>query len=297
MIFQETVFNETEKATDLYNLYRSQGLSEQTITTFQSIIFDYYALNERNFSWRSVITPYRVVVSEVMLQQTQTYRVAEKFDAFIEQFPDFNTLASAPFEQVLRSWKGLGYNRRAINLQKIAAIVMEKFNGILPSSPEELVTLPGIGPATASSICAFAYNKPTIFIETNIRTVFIYFFCRDLINGPIDDKDLIILIKASVDQHNARNWYYALMDYGVMLKKTVGNLSQLSKHYTKQSKFIGSDRQIRGTILQALLDFPDLEENKLLEIIKGEENRVLKILSQLINEGFIRQNDNKLNLY
>ncbi len=297
MIFQETLFNETHKATDLYNLYQSQGLSEQTITNFQAIIYDYYALNERSFSWRSVITPYRVLVSEVMLQQTQTYRVAEKFDFFIEQFPDFQSLTTAPFEQVLRAWKGLGYNRRAMNLQKIATMVMKNFNGILPNSPEELVTFPGIGPATASSICAFAYNQPTIFIETNIRTVFIYFFYQALVNKPIDDKDLTILVKASIDQHNARNWYYALMDYGVMLKKTVGNLSKLSKHYTRQSKFNGSDRQIRGSVLQALLDFPELEEPKLLEIINKDPVRVLKIISQLINEGFIKQNGYKLNLH
>lgn len=298
MTLQESIFNQTEQANELYRIFLQEGLSSQVISQFQNIIYDYYKHHVRSFSWRTTISPYRVVVSEVMLQQTQTYRVAEKFDDFIEQFPSFQALANAPFEQVLRAWKGLGYNRRAMNLQKIASIVTEQHKGTLPNTPEILVTLPGIGPATASSICAFAFNSPTIFIETNIRTVFIYFFFRDVIDKPIvDDKELTPLINATVDQQQARQWYYALMDYGVMLKKTVGNLSRLSKHYTKQSKFNGSDRQIRGAILQAALDNPDLSMSNLFILLNKDHDRVRMITEQLVNEGFIRLIDNKIYLY
>ncbi len=275
------------------DLYKAQGLSAQTITLFQSIIYDYYAQHERAFSWRTNITPYRVFISEVMLQQTQTARVAEKFDPFVTQFPDFQTLSTAPFEQLLRTWKGLGYNRRALNLQKTATIIAQEHQGNLPGHPDILVTFPGIGPATAASICAFAYNQPTVFIETNIRTVFIYFFYHNMTTNPIDDRDVKILVDATLDKDNARIWYYALMDYGVMLKKTVGNLSRLSKHYTKQSKFDGSDRQIRGAILQSLLDHQECTEQELIETLDANQKRIKKIITQLINEGFIKQINHK----
>lgn len=267
------------------DLYRAHGLTEQTTKAFQQVIYHHYHLNRRSFSWREIISPYRVVVSEVMLQQTQTHRVAQKFDQFVEQFPDFATLAAAPFDEVLRYWKGLGYNRRALNLQKIAQHVVTQHAGVLPNDPDELVKLPGIGKATASSICAFTFDRPTIFIETNIRTVFIHFFFND--QAAVHDADLMPLIAAMLDRDHPRHWYYALMDYGVMLKKTVGNLCKQSKHYARQSTFQGSDRQLRGRVLQALLDYAVLDQQALLLRLACGEERLQKIVCQLEREGFI----------
>lgn len=284
---QTTLFFDKDSVQECQGLYTAQGMNVKTITKFQELVYEYYQTSGRSFSWRTTITPYHVVVSEIMLQQTQTYRVAEKFDAFVSAFPSFKTLANAPFEEVLRLWKGLGYNRRALNLQKIAQHITVEFDQQLPSDPELLVKLPGIGKATASSICAFAFNKPTVFIETNIRTVFIYLFFNK--ENEIHDNDIIPLIAQTVDQTNPRAWYYALMDYGVMLKKTIGNFSRLSKHHTTQSTFKGSDRQIRGLILQALLDTPGVTEHLLIVRLNKEEGRVLKMLDQLKREGFIQQ--------
>lgn len=259
------------------------------IVHFQNIIKHYHANKRRSFAWREEISPYRVVVSEIMLQQTQTDRVAPKFDAFINRFPSFEALASASFHDVLHYWKGLGYNRRAMALQKIAQIVTTQHNGQLPNDPEILETFPGIGKATACSITTFAFNMPTMFIETNIRTVFIYFFFPNQTN--IHDKELEPLIRETVDHENPREWYYALMDYGVMLKKTVGNVSRLSSHYAKQSKFQGSDRQIRGMILQALLDYKNVTRDELLSLIDREPARTEKILNDLVQENLVKQHN------
>jgi A/G-specific adenine glycosylase len=282
---------------ELQQVYAEEGFSEKVIMLFREIIYHYYHARGRSFSWREEISPYRVVVSEIMLQQTQTDRVAKKFDLFVQQFPDFQALAGAPFEEVLRLWKGLGYNRRALALQKIAQKIVTEFDGNLPQCPEVLATFPAIGKATASSILAFSYNQPTIFIETNIRTIFIYFFFKHL--REVYDKQIMPLIEATLDHQAPRAWYYALMDYGVMLKKNVGNLNQFSKHYTKQSKFEGSDRQIRGMILQLLLDVPGISTDDLLMHFAGlgkEENRVKILLNDLQQEKLIWLCENQLQL-
>jgi len=295
MLIQDKIDIPNTAKQDFFNNYNKNGIDSACIQEFQKIMWEHYKQVGRKFAWRENITPYKVVVSEIMLQQTQTNRVIEKFDWFIKEFPDFKTLAQAPFDQVLKVWKGLGYNRRAMNLQKIAHIVVTDYKGQLPKSVEALEKFPGIGKATARSICAFAFDQPTEFIETNIRTVYIYFFLQG--RTTIHDNDIMPFISATVDQNNPREWYYALMDYGVMLKKTVGNLCKQSKHYTKQSKFEGSDRQIRGMILQALLDNKKLSPDELFNKIDRENTRIEKMLQQLIDEGFVIQKKQMLELY
>jgi A/G-specific adenine glycosylase len=268
--------------------------TEQELKDFKSQIWLYYRNNRRSFPWRDKISPYRVFISEIMLQQTQTQRVLEKFDSFVEIFGDFKSLAEAPFYDILKLWKGLGYNRRALALQKSAQCIVERFGGLLPMEPEVLQGLPGIGKATAGSIAAFAFNSPTVFLETNIRTVLIHFFFKD--RRDVHDKELLPLMQKTVDQAHAREWYYALMDYGVMLKKSVGNLTQKSAHYTKQTKFEGSDRQIRGLILQALLDYPELPKRNLYALIDREENRIQRVLNELCAEGLVEEYKETLRL-
>lgn len=267
------------------------------IKKFQTKIWKYYQTNGRNFVWRQKITPYFVVVSEIMLQQTQTKRVAEKFPEFIKKFPNFKILANASTAEVIQAWQGLGYNRRALFLRELAKKVVNEYNGKLPNNPEELVKLPGVGKNTTGSIAAFAFNTPTIFIETNIRSVFLHEFFPD--QTEVSDTELLPLIEASVSKDNPREWYYALMDYGVALKRANKNPSRASKHHTKQSKFIGSKRQIRGEILRRLTQGP-LSLQLLKKTINKLESTHFKelplILGELTKEGFIELKNGKFSL-
>jgi len=260
----------------------------QKLQAFTQKIWDFYSANKREFAWRSLPSHYNVFVSEIMLQQTQTFRIIDKFELFITTFPDFKTLAGASFVDVLRCWKGLGYNRRAKFIQQTAQIICSQYNGELPSRPSDLVELPGIGPATSCSISAFAFNTPTVFIETNIRAVFLHEFFPNQTEVP--DKELLPLVQATVDASNPREWYYALMDYGVFLKKEHKNPSRNSKHHVTQSRFEGSDRQIRGKILELLLTLGPCTFQELAEALKCEEERLHKIVNALLFESFIREN-------
>lgn len=183
--------------------------------------------------------------------------------------------------------------RRARYLKQIAEIVTNDYKGKLPQPPDVLVTFPGIGPATAASICCFTFNKPTIFIETNIRTVFIHTFFAD--RDDIHDNELMPLIKQTIDAKDPRQWYYALMDYGVHLKKTHKNPSRKSKHHTRQSRFEGSDRQIRGAIVKLLLKYHQLSTQEILEHFP-EKDRLEGILQQLETDNLICKQKNLISI-
>jgi A/G-specific adenine glycosylase len=253
------------------------------IGQFQELVWDYYRDHAREMPWREDPNPYWVVVSEVMLQQTQVSRVLEKFPQFIKQFDSFEKLAAARPADVIAAWQGLGYNRRALNLQKLAQAIDEE----LPRDPAELVKLPGIGPGTAGSIAAFAFDAPAVFIETNIRRVFIHHFFED--QEGVDDKQLLPLVEQALDREQPREWYYALMDYGTHLAKTVPNPNRRSKHHAVQSKFEGSDRQIRGEILRHLIKatkgFDELFEQSLC----SDKTRFMKILDGLRKDGLVER--------
>ncbi len=262
-------------------------LDTPTIESFQRYIWSFYATHKRVFPWRYVDDPYKILVSEVMLQQTQTYRVEPKYTQFIAAFPTLQALAEAPWQSVMGAWQGLGYNRRAQRLHKLAQLIMHDYQGVLPLTPDELVMLPGIGAATASSIAAFAYNMPTVFVETNIRTVFVYhFFAQE---ESVHDKQVLPLIEATLDHHNARSWYYALMDYGVYIKKHCYNANKKSKHYTRQSSFEGSDRQIRGAVLKILVTKPNTSYREMCQMADIDPVRLHAILDQLCVESLIRK--------
>ncbi len=251
---------------------------------FKKEIRRYYRKNGRDFQWRRTTDPYRIVVSEIMLQQTQTARVEPKYRAFVREFPSFKALAKAPVSKVLAAWHGLGYNRRALYLKKLAEIVTGEYQGKLPEAPAELIKLPGIGKNTAGSVLAFAFNKPVPFIETNIRRVFIFFFFPK--KKKIQDDKILELVTATLDTKNPREWYYALMDYGAMLTKATENPNRRSGHYAVQSKFEGSRRQTRGLVLKLLLNRP----NRLSELVRasGKDRELMAaILSDLSREGFI----------
>jgi len=257
----------------------------EDIPAFQDLVLSRYRSSGRKFPWRETTNPYATLVSEIMLQQTQVGRVAEKFPQFMAAFPDFSALATAPLADVLAQWQGMGYNRRAIALQKCARKIMEEFYGELPDDPEILATFPGIGKATASSICAFAFNRPVVFIETNIRRVFIHCFFPG--SESVDDAVILPLVRDALYHGNPREWYNALMDYGTELKKSVPNPNRRSVHYSRQPAFEGSDRKIRGEILRLLLSGKTLSEKALVKQVGEDPDRTRRILTALENEGFI----------
>jgi A/G-specific adenine glycosylase len=266
----------------------------KSIDKFKQTIYQYYAEHRREMPWRVSRNPYHILVSEIMLQQTQVGRVLAKYEEFTSRFPDFDSVSKARLQEILGVWQGLGYNRRAIALQKICRLVVTEYGGVLPSFAETLQTFPGIGPATAGAICAFAFNQPTVFIETNIRRVFIHFFFPNK-NG-VKDKEILPLVEGTLDTRNPRRWYHALMDYGAMLKKEEHNPNRRSAHYNRQAPFQGSNREIRGLILKTLLDKPELTERELIRSVGKSPKRVQPIITQLIREGFLVRAGNHLKI-
>lgn len=253
---------------------------------FQTEVWDYYHAHGRDeLPWRSAADAYHVVVSELMLQQTQVGRVIPKYHEFLERFPSVRDLAEAPLGDVLRVWNGLGYNRRAKFLWQAAQQVVREHGGMFPDRSDQLVRLPGIGRNTAGAVLAYAYDRPAVFVETNIRTVFIHHFFHDRPAG-VADEEILKLVGETLDKEHPREWYWALMDYGSYLKQTVGNLNRLSRTYAKQSVFEGSRRQVRGLVLRLLGDGPrTLAE--LREQIRDE--RLESILGDLADEQLIRR--------
>jgi A/G-specific adenine glycosylase len=260
------------------------------IKIFRKHIYSYFSANGRELPWRVDYNPYHIYVSEVMLQQTQVDRVCQKFSAFITRFPDFQTLADSRLEEVYSVWQGLGYNRRAAALRNSAKLVISEFQGTLPDSPEQLVNLPGIGSATAASITAFAYNKPMVFLETNIRTVYIHHFFAD--HQSVNDSLILPVADIALDRINSRKWYSALMDYGTMLKKEFGNLTRKSSSYKKQTPFIGSKRQIRGGVIKLLIEHGELSAKNIKKLSGYEQPILDEILGQLAHENIVRESSN-----
>ena len=232
---------------------RNGVLSRARVKKFQAAIYQHYQAHKRSMPWRQTRNPYHILVSEIMLQQTQVERVLGKYGSFLEKFPDVASLARAPWPEVLAVWQGLGYNRRALSLKRLAQRVVEDWEGELPRSTEDLRSLPGIGPATAGALLAFAprvFEEPVAFIETNIRRVFLHFFFpgQEGVTRPAKcDPD------ERVDRERVRDWYYALMDFGAAMKAAGPNPNRRSAHYARQSPFGGSNREVRSLILQALL--------------------------------------------
>lgn len=219
-------------------------MQEEKIKKFQKTVWDFYKKNQRSFPWRETTDPYKILVSEIMLQQTQAPRVVAFYEKWIKRFPDIKTLAKANFSQIYPFWQGLGYNRRALNLQKAAKHITE--NGW----PDNLQDLPGIGPYTARAVSIFSYNRPLACIETNIRRVFIHHFFQDA--EIVDDKEILPLLELALPVKKSREWHWALMDYGAHLKSITKNPNRRAKNYRIQSKFEGSPRQVRGKVLRDL---------------------------------------------
>jgi A/G-specific adenine glycosylase len=256
---------------------------------FRQIIYGHFEANPRLLPWRNTSDPYHVLISEIMLQQTQVERVLPKYEAFLGRFPTPEALAEAPLADVLAQWQGLGYNRRGLMLKRAAEAIVAQFGGIIPSDPADLARLPGIGPYTAGAIAAFAFGHPSPFIETNIRSVFIHFFFSD--RTDVSDREILPLVERTMDRDNIRDWYNALMDYGVMLKKTLPNPSRRSRQHAVQKPFRGSNREIRGEILRLLLATPGLTATAIVKQSGKDRARVRDMLEMLQGEGLLQEQD------
>ena len=267
----------------------------------------------RDLPWRRTYDPYAIWISEVMLQQTQVSRVDGRWQRWLERFPTVDALAAAAPSDVLEEWQGLGYNRRALSVHRAAQAISEA-GGVFPQDPKELVKLPGIGPATAAGIRAFAFNLHGVYLETNVRTVFLHELYPQAEGVP--DSELVPLVEltcpasiagaadAAATELTPRSWYYALLDYGAYLKKTIPNPSRRSKSHVKQSRFEGSHRQKRAELLRVLLahkdeggaEFETLHQELCqIEVSAGretlDEQVTLGLLEELAKEGFCQKNN------
>lgn len=265
-----------------------------TTAAFQKLIWNYFEKNGRSeLPWRRSTEFYHVLVSEIMLQQTGVQRVIPKYTAWVQRFPSFKALAGADFAMVLQYWQGLGYARRAKFLHTIAHILHDKTDAECKKlSIEELNALPGIGPYTARAIKTFTTGTKQVFIETNIRTIFLYHFFQGQDN--ISDKDILVLIEKILPKSEYRNWYFALMDYGSYLKSIGIKNNNKSASYTKQSAFKGSNREARGAILKALTKYNKISKNKLQIIVEIDTERFEIALGQLESESFIQRLGNTI---
>lgn len=278
---------------------REAELSKAEIDRFIKRVWQEGERLYRDFPWRNIDDPYQVLVSEIMLQQTQVNRVVGYWDRFLKLFPTIDALASAETALVLEQWQGLGYNRRALALKRCAEICSENHQGSLPESYDELLALPGIGPATAAGVCAFAYQVPSVYLETNVRAVFIHelFPTAEMVR----DTEIQPLVEKTCSQENPRAWYYALLDYGAYLKQGSANPSRKSAHYARQSRFEGSRRQKRAEILRCVLAKPGIGADELYRLLNDFENAAGRaevehslfesILEDLLNEDFFHEQD------
>ena len=269
-------------------------LTGEQLRSLRKSVYDSYKAQGRDLPWRKTSTAYKILVSEIMLQQTQVSRVIEKYEEFLSSFPDVESLAKAPLREVLAIWQGLGYNRRALALKKTAEEVVARYHGMIPSDIASLKLLPGIGEATASAICVFAFNQPVVFIETNIRAVFIHHFFRK--EYKVRDREILPLVEQTLDRENPRIWYHALMDYGAALKKSHRNPSRTSTSYRGQGKFEGSNRQIRGIIIRTLLKEESVSERDLIKDTHFTAKAVRLNLERLEKEGLIVRTENSISI-
>lgn len=251
---------------------------------FRTVVRRHYRVRGRQLPWRNTSNPYRILVSELMLQQTQAGRVIPKYKAFLQRFPTLQALAEAPQHEVLRQWQGLGYNRRALYLHRTAKEIGSRYGNRVPENAALLSTLPGIGKNTAGAIRAFAFDKPAVFVETNIRSVIIHFFFKN--KERVDESAIERLVAKTLPSKKIRTWYYALTDYGAQLKQGE-NPNRKSAGYVRQPRFKGSRRELRGKIIKLLVSTRrPLPKTKIIKTLA--DARTLETLAKLEKERFVK---------
>lgn len=260
--------------------------------SFISFLQKFYTTHKRDaLPWRKTTDPYKILVSEIMLQQTQVSRVLEKYKEFLKKFKNTHELAQASLKDVLLVWQGLGYNRRAKFLhlasQKLATAHKKDLE-----SYDFYTSLPGVGQSTAGAVLAFSKNKPVVFIETNIRAVILHHFFKD--KTAVHDKEVYSVLEKLLQKlptdFSVRDFYYAMYDYGSYLKNKLGKekttLHTKSKHYAKQSKFEGSKRQLRAFLLKVHLGTKQMKDMP-MSLKKYSKEDIKNLNKELKEEGLI----------
>jgi len=265
----------------------SDGVATQAC---RKAVWAHYRKYGRSLPWRKTHDPYRILVSEIMLQQTQVDRVIDYYKRFLRAFPNASRLANASRPEALGLWSGLGYNRRAKFIHEAAKNIVRDHGGKVPRDITALKALPGVGDYTAKAVRVFAYGEDDVLVETNIRTVIIHHFYKD--QQGIGDADIAMQLKRLVgprERKDPRTWNWALMDYGAHLKKEVGNLNQRSKTYTKQKQFKGSLREARGAILRVLQVKGHCTERLLVKETQIESERIARALHALLQDEMVQK--------
>ena len=260
-------------------------LSRKKIENFREFIFSWWGGNKRNLPWRHTHDSYKILVSEVMLQQTQVLRVIEKYREFIQRYPTIFDLAKAPAADVLRVWKGMGYNRRALYLKKAAQTVVSHYGGVFPESEKVLVKLPGLGTYTARAILVFAYKKDVACVDTNIRQIITHFFFHD---KPQKPAVIHSVADELVPRGKAWEWHQALMDFGALAMPNAK--CQMPNKKKKAIPFKESNRFYRGRIIDRLREGNLLESTIINEFQKkyGKSREfICGILTGLENDGLL----------
>jgi A/G-specific adenine glycosylase len=285
----KNIYMSERDAEHFYRYVKTNGLTSHAIRKFKTTIYRFYKNNGRGtLPWRHTNDPYHILLSEIMLQQTQIERVLHKYPLFIRKYPDFPSLSRARLRSLYTVWQGMGYNRRVLALKEIARrVVKPPYDGTLPSHMDELMALPSVGQSTAGAVAAFAFHQPVVFIETNIRRVFIHFFFQG--QKKVTDHEIIPLIEDTLDRKDPRNWYYALMDYGSALRSLSVNPNIKSTKYKTQPPFEGSNRQMRGRILRLISKQQNMSVKKLAGQLNLSHDKIVHIIDQLCEEGFIKR--------
>lgn len=246
-----------------------------------------YRATPRKFPWRKTRDPYKILVSEIMLQQTQAERVVPYFVRFVRAYPTVLSLRNAKLADIIRVWQGLGYNRRAKYLRDAALLIGD--SEAFPKEYEALRALPGVGDYTAKAIRVFAFNIPEEMIETNIRAVYIHTFLNRSRN--VRDAEILKLIKETLDTKEPRLFYSALMDYGSELKRRGVNPSRTSSTHKRQKPFKGSRREVRGALVRRLAN--NAETLKMLSLLPFPKNAIKEELAKLSAEGLVKMFNGK----
>jgi len=272
-------------------LVKDLSWEPEILDSYRNKVLAYYAEKARIFPWRYSNSPWAILMSEFMLQQTQTSRVIDYFTLFTQRFPKPSDLASCEKAELFSLWQGLGYNRRALYLKETARLLSENYGDAVPADYACLVACPGIGPNTAGAILVYSFNIPQAFLETNIKAALIHeFFPHE---EAVQDAQLLELSRQLMSLEDPRTWFYALVDYGVEIKKTYGNPTRKSKTYQKQSRFEGSLRQVRGSLIRCLLKNPGIERENLKRAVEkdlGFETLYYEeALNKLLSEGLVSE--------
>jgi len=256
-----------------------QDLDPAQIAAVREGLLAWFAANARNLPWRHTRDPYLILVSEIMLQQTQVDRVIPYYHTFLDRFPTVQDLAAGPTAEVIRLWSGLGYNRRAVNLQRTARAVVTDHGGVFPRDAAALRALPGIGPYTAGAIAAFAFEDDAAFIDTNMRRVLHrLFFGVDVPVLLASEKEILAVAAAVVPPGKGWVWNQALIEFGALqctarkpacvicpLQATCRAypaiqtaLAELPRGVRKKQEptFAGSNRYFRGRVIETLRELP-----------------------------------------